>query len=248
MNFNRHTKICGKPLAKNVVNQLKPNSYLITGTACGKIWVLVSQQFLEKLSLSPKQANAMAHHEAFHAAVQLARNTSRVRIDNTLAQSSVIPSKSELIKIERFLRLLSPAKPGNNSLAISSVNCSVLSTAYAVMQARTREHLRDRAWLEWPAEYYMRSIAYPKDDVGYWSFRLGPAGQSVENPLNILYEVSGDVISSMDKKFSRPIWQSKYLSGESIINLASESKGCGRLDPPTVMITVNRSLLNLVDP
>lgn len=248
LNFNRDTKICGKPLAKSIINELRPNSYLLYGTACGKMWLLISEQFLEKFNLSAKQANAMAHHEAFHLAVQMLRTQSLVRIDNTLGESNIIPTKSELLKIEHFLRLLSPIKVGKKSPVSSSVNCFALSVAYSAMQPRTREHLRDRAWLEWPAEYYMRSIAYPNDDKGYWAFRLGPVGQSTENPLNILYEVSGDVVSAMDKKFSRSVWQSQYLSGESIINLASKAKGCAPLDPPVMMITVNRSLLNLVDP
>lgn len=200
---------------------LPPGAYSVLRAGAGEIFMGQQGNKLAVLFqkpefvADPEVRTFVALHEAFHLAAQFYGGG----VGFSRTTGTPVPEDDELTDaywraVERAVE--TPLKDG------SSGHCSLLEDRYQALSSSDQKFVVDRAFWEWPAEYFARSridgYANPKR---YYAIRT-----RMERGTN-LYTVGSEAMGRVASIHGGDrSWQMRIADGESALNVVLDALGC----------------------
>lgn len=166
----------------------------------------------ELLVSDPTTRRFVTEHEVFHLAAQYYG----VRVGMNRLKSGQPEHPDEVSAFwDTVLR---------TSLATGEASaCGQLESRFSALSANDQNHVLQRAFWEWPAEFYARSRVFGLDnDARYLDFRRRLS------PGDTLYFAGGVAMAAMARDATQgdPEWQRRIEDGINPLNIVMESMGC----------------------
>jgi len=169
----------------------------------------------------------IALHESFHLAAQFYGGA--VGFSRTTGTS--VPENKALT--DAYWHAVKQAV--DSSVGTKNGHCSALADRYGALSDADRKFVVDRAFWEWPAEYFARSRIDGYDNPGrYYAIRRR---MSEGDELYVVgSEAMGRVASIYGEDRS---WQARVASGESALNVLLDALGCPKVPDNPGLIRVD---------
>src|SRR5690606_36002145 len=169
----------------------------------------------------------IALHESFHLAAQFYGGA--VGFSRTTGTS--VPENKALT--DAYWHAVKQAV--DSSVGTKNGHCSALADRYRALSDADRKFVVDRAFWEWPAEYFARSRIDGYDNPGrYYAIRRR---MSEGDELYVVgSEAMGRVASIYGEDRS---WQARVARGESALNVLLDALGCPKVPDDPRLIRVD---------
>ncbi len=158
---------------------------------------------------------AFAEHEAFHAAVQVAKYDAVRRAVSFESKQPL--GRDDLGVVQNFFKRLGQA------LKTQRATCSVLSNERQRLSDTEWQSANIRARFEWTADYYM-SRTIGQSEIDFLRFRTEKV--PFADPADWVYLSGFYAMREIEKTYSRIEWQGFYTQGLSPLQLLYVVKGC----------------------
>lgn len=162
----------------------------------------------------------LAAHESFHLAVQY--YSAQVPLSYVGIERHLVEKYSDGSHFADIYAAIDEMHAATRS-GVMSPSCRSFSAAYNSLEKEAREYFNQKAFWEWPAEFYAYTVAFNGVLPEYEAFRSHLFADDLGYPLFI---AGVKVAELVEMKLGRPAWQERAVNGESMLSMFSSTYAC----------------------
>lgn len=195
------------------------------GQQGNKLAVLLQRQDLKH---DRELRQFLAWHESFHLAAQFYGNS----VGFTRLRESSAPENP--LKVSEYWRSILIAVR-NHVVSTDSPSCPLIQARFGSLSEADRNYVLDRAFWEWPAEYFARSQSGGYENPGRYRAVRSKLSEGIN--LYVIGSIAMEHVARIHG--TNREWQYRISDGESALNVVLDTLGCATVPDNPGMVKVD---------
>ena len=209
------TSACQGKTLRLDASQLPGKNQLLFSPVCRDIAAIFGPFDAGKFDDDSRLREALAVHEALHAATQVGKFDQALRAVEI--RSNQPADRDNLLVMQTYFKEI------GTHLKSGNISCAALNASRQKLSEREWQAANTRARYEWPADYYMVH-ALRQSETQYLDLRVNKL--PFVSPGDWLYLSGYYAMIQIEKRFPREAWQALYAKGLSPLQTLYVAAGC----------------------